>query len=353
MIYNHILKLSAAIILLVSLGLLLFGHAPVMAHPPMDATPLSPDLLDSKYLNKNSCPDDPKNLALNGGFFPDLHDTQYGPVVNPWQPFIFSGSAPQFRWVNNEGIFKGQSEQIFSTNVFDAGIMQTVQGLQSGSYYWFRMGWAPAAKSISGPNEPSDQVGVKVGVDPFGGTDPLSTNVVWGAGLFGDNKGLNRPQLTMVFAARASSSTIFLRGMATDGSTGENRVWFNAVCMEARPELGTAPPLTPTATPTAPPTATRPPATRVVATRTAATPTPTPIQVAISSALDTPVPTAQTSFGPVLATAEPRFARPVPTLAPSLPIDPGQGALASTGALMLVGGGVFFSLGILIWKRVD
>ena len=352
MIYKYILKLSAALVALLSLGLLLFGHAPVLAHPPMDATPLSSDLLDSKYLNKNSCPDDPKNLALNGGFFPDLHDTQYGSVVNPWQPFVFSGSAPQFRWVNNEGIFKSQSEQLLSTNAFDAGIMQTVQNLQPNSYYWFRMGWAPAAKSISGPNEPSDKVGVKVGVDPFGGTDPLSAHVIWGAGLFGDNKGLNRPQLTMVFAARAASSTIFLRGMATDGSNGENRVWFNAVCMEARPELGTAAPLAPTATATVPPTATRPPSTRPPATRVAATLTPTPMQVAIG-APDTPVPTVETSIGAAPSPEGPRFARPEPTPAPSLPIDPGQGALASTGALMLVGGGIFFGLGILIWRRVD
>jgi hypothetical protein len=354
MIYKQISKLVTAIVLSVCFGVFLFSHVPVLAHPPMDATPVGSDLLNPKYLDKNSCPDDPKNLALNGGFFPDLHDTQYGSVVSPWQPFIFSGPPPQFRWVNNEGIFKNQSEQLLSTDIFDAGIMQTVQGLQPGSYYWFRMGWAPAAKSTKGPNEPSDFVGVKVGVDPFGGTDPTSSNVIWGAGLFGDTKGLNRPQLTMVFPARASSSTIFLRGMARDNSAGENRVWFNAVCMEARPELGIATPLAPTATPvppTAPPTATRPGATRVPATKGAATPTKTPIQVAIG-APDTPVPTAQTSIGAAPTAAEARFARPEPTPSPSLPIDLGQGALAGTGAIMFFGGMIFFGLGILIWRRV-
>lgn len=354
MIYKHISKLISVTILVASLSAILFSQAPALAHPPMDATPVGPELLDLKYLNKNSCPDDPHNLALNGGFFPDLHDTQYGSVVNPWQPFIFSGSAPQFRWVNNEGIFKSQSEQLVSTDVFDAGIMQTIQGLQPGSYYWFRMGWAPAAKSITGPNEPSDSVGVKVGVDPFGGTDPTSPNVIWGAGLFGDIKGLNRPQLTMVFAARASSSTIFLRGMAKDGSVGENRVWFNAVCMEARPELGIATPPAPTATlvpPTRTPTATRPAATRAPSTKIALAPTNTPVVVAIS-APDTPVPTAQTSIGAAPATAEPRFARPEPTPSPSLPIDPGQGALAGLGTLSVVGGLFFSGLGVLMWKRI-
>lgn len=354
MIYKHISKSITAIILLASLGVFLYSHAPALAHPPLDATPVGSDLKDPKYLNKNSCPDDPKNLALNGGFFPDLHDTQYGSVVNPWQPFIFSGSAPQFRWVNNEGIFKGQSEQLFSTDTFDAGIMQTVQGLQPGSYYWFRLGWAPAAKSTSGPNDPSDSVGVKVGVDPFGGTDPTSTNLIWGADLFGDNKALNRPQLTMVFAARASSSTIFLRGIAKDGSSGENRVWFDAVCMEARPELGTATPAAPTATPVPPTptaTATRSVPTRASATKVAAVPTNTPIQVAIG-APDTPVPTAQTSIGAAPVTAEPRFARPEPTPSSSLPINAGQGVLGSTGAILVIGGLIFFGIGIRLWGRI-
>ncbi|MDE3088871.1 MAG: hypothetical protein KGJ80_05760 [Chloroflexota bacterium] len=328
-----------------------FGRAPALAHPSLDATPVGSEFRDPKYLNKGSCPDDPKNLALNGGFFPELHDTQYGPTVNPWQPFVVNGSAPQFRWVNNEGIFKSQSEQILSTNTFDAGIMQTVLGLQSGNYYWFRLGWAPAAKSFDGPNVESLSVGRKVGVDPFGGTDPKSPNVIWGPDYFGDTKGLNRLELIMVFAARAPSSTIFLRAMARDNSGGENRVWFNAVCMEARPELGIAPPLAPTATPappTAPATATRPVATRVPATKMPVA-TNTPPQEVLR-APSTPTPTAVTIIeaAPTL-----RFARPNATPVPDPLIDPGQGALAGLGSLLVVGGFFSLGLGIVLWRRID
>lgn len=356
MMFKHLSKLIFAMLVVGLLAPFVLMRDPVLAHPPLDATPVGPEFKDPKYLNKDSCPDDPKNLAINGGFFPDnLQDTQYGQVVYPWQPFIFSGPPPQFRWVNNEGRFRNQSEQLFSSNVFDAGIYQTIQNLQPNTYYWFRLGWAPAAKSITGPNEPSEYVGVKVGVDPFGGSDPTSSNVIWGTDLFNDDKALNRPQLTMVFAARASSSTIFLRGIARDGSVGENRVWFNAVCMEARPELGTATPLAPTGTPvppTAPATATRAAATRPPATKVALAPSsPTPPQVA-TGAPDTPAPTVANSVEATPTALPVRYARPEVTPSPGLPIDPGQGGLAGLGGVLIIGGLFSVGLGIVMWRRI-
>ena len=353
MFLKRISILVAAIAIVALLIPFAFVDTPVLAHPPLDATPVGDEFKNPKYLNKDSCPDDPHNLALNGGFFPDLHDTPYGQVVNPWEPFIFSGSPPQFRWVDNEGIFKGQSEQLFSTNAFDAGIMQTVQSLQPGSYYWFRLGWAPAAKSISGPNESSDAVGVKVGVDPFGGTDPKSPNVIWGPDLFGDIKALNRPQLTMVFAARASSSTIFLRGMARDGSIGENRVWFNAVCMEGRPELGTATPLAPTATPVPPTSTPRPVPTRAPATKVPPTSTRAPTPQQVLRAPDTPTPTAEVFIAAAPVTEEARYARPEPTPEPRPPIDLGQGVMAGLGTVLMVGGILSFGIGTWMWRRIS
>jgi hypothetical protein len=355
MTFKQISKLILATLIvsvMVPFGLI---RDPAFAHPPLDATPVGSEFKDPKYLNKGSCPDDPKNLIVNGGFFSDLHDTPYGPVVSPWQPFIYSGLAPQFRWVNNEGIFKSQSEQLFSTNAFDAGIMQTVQNLQPSVYYWFRLGNAPAAKSFSGENVQSPTVGTKVGVDPFGGTDSQSPNVIWGPDFFGVKSAANPVQLILLFPARSSNATLFLRAIARDGSGGENRVWFNAVCMEARPELGTAAPLPPTATPvppTATATATRPPATRAPATKVALAPrSPTRPQEVIR-APDIPTPTIESSIGSG-SDVTPRFARPNATPSPTLPIDPGQGALAGFGALMMVGGFFSFSIGLVLRKRIN
>jgi hypothetical protein len=324
-----------------------FKQSIVSAHPPMDATPIGNDLRDSRYLNKNSCPDDPKNLVTNGGFFPDLHDTQYGSVVNGWEPFIMSGSAPQFRWVNNEGIFKSQSEQILSGSPFDAGLYQVVRNTQVNTYYWFRLGWAPAAVSYSGPNEPSDNVGVQVGFDPFGGTDPKSPNVTWGTPRFNDNKNLNRPELTLVFPARATSVTVYMRAIAKS-SGGENRVWFNAVCMESRPELGAADPLppTPTTAPSVVPTAVRPtaaPATRPPATRVAQA-QPTNTAEVVIRAPDTPTVTNTPK-----PTNTPRYARPDATPEPGFQIDLGMGLIAGTGILFVIGAIVLIGGGVILY----
>ncbi len=353
MMNKQIFKLVCASFFAGACVLLMLYRAPVFAHPPLDATPIGDDLKDPKYLNKNSCPDDPKNLAVNGGFFGNTHDTAYGPVVDGWDPFIVSSAPPQFRWVNNEGIFKGQSEQVFSSNTFDAGIMQTVNNLQINSYYWFRLGWAPAAKSSSGPNEPSNSVGVQVGFDPFGGRDPNSPNVTWGTAWFNDNKGLNRPQATLVFPARATSVTMFLRAIAKDGSGGENRVWFNAVCMEARPEIPAAAPLAPTATPL-PPTATAKP----IQPRAPVSPPPTKVAQALATNTPTAIPVTPTpndtptpAFTPT-ALSTPRRARTDATPAPAS-IDLGAGVATGSGIIFVVGGMLFFVIGILLLKRTS
>jgi hypothetical protein len=339
------------VLALVALALPVFlADSPAAARPPLDATTVGDDFRDVKYLNKNSCPDDPKNLAINGGVFPDTHDTAYGPVVTPWEPFIFSGPAPQFRWVNNEGIFKGQSEQILSTNTFDAGIYQVVHNVQPGTYYWFRLGWTPAAKSYEGQgsNVESMDVGRKLGYDPFGGTDPKSPNVVWGPELWGDTKGLNRPQMILVFPARAANITVFIRVMARNGSGGENRVWLNAVCMEARPEVPAATPIAPTATPppsappTRPPSQTRPPATRIA--QVAQSPVATNTQ-AVATATTTSSPTAPSS--PTVS-ATPRYARPEVTPAPSLPVNPSTGAATGLGVMFVMTGFVSLGIGVVL-----
>ena len=192
------------------------------------------------------CAQDPHNLIANGSMGPANHSTQFGTVVDSWMPFIFSGNPPTFRWVDNEAIDPGGSQQIFSSDTFDAGVYQTVRNLQPGTSYMFRLGYSLAAKSINGPNVRVQTIGRKVGVDPTGGTDPKSANVIWGPDLFDGNVAVNRSEMQMIFAARANSATIFLRAMATDGSGGENRVWFDAVCMEARPEIPSVPIVTQT-----------------------------------------------------------------------------------------------------------
>lgn len=183
------------------------------------------------------CAQDPDNVIKNGTMGPAHHDTPHGTVVDHWEPFVISANAPEFRWVDNEAIDPGGSQQIFSTDTFDAGVMQTVKQLTPGTVYMVRLGYSLAAKSFNGPNVRVNTIGRKVGVDANGGTDPKSPNVIWGPDLFDGKAALNRPEMQMVFVAQANKATVFLRAIAKEGGNGENRVWFDAICMEARPDI--------------------------------------------------------------------------------------------------------------------
>ena len=336
--------------IILSLGLmglvlmpLILMPASVDAHPPSDNPP--------PFTLKNPCALDPNNLVTNGSMSPS-HDTQYGSLANNWDPFIFDGTPPQFQWVGNEQIDPNGSQQMVSTDTFDAGIFQTVRNLQPGVYYQFRLGYSLAAKSYSGPNERVTSIGRKVGVDPFGGTDPKSPNVIWGPDYFDGKAALNIPQMLLVFAARSSNATIFFRAIAREGGNGENRVWFDAACMQAINDWATAtpPPATPTATLAATVTTVRPsaqPPTRPPATKIAQTQATNTAEVIIRAPY-TPTPTDTPK-----PTNTPRYARPDATPEPGFQIDLGMGLIAGTGILLVIGAFVFIGGGFILflWIR--
>ncbi|MBI5302349.1 MAG: YncE family protein [Chloroflexi bacterium] len=197
----------------------------------------------------NPCAYDPNNLFTNGMMLPGW-SSPYGTIANGWTPFIFSGNAPQFNVVNNEGIDDTISQQIYEVNTFDAGIQQTVNNLQIGTNYWMRWGYSLAAKSYGGGNVRVNTIGRQFGVIPYGGTDPHDARVIWGPILWDGNAALNRPEMTIVFTARATSATMFLRAIASQNDGGENRVWIDALCMEARPDLTPSPSPPPLTSPT-------------------------------------------------------------------------------------------------------
>lgn len=235
------------------------------ASPPAAPTPSLPPTLMGPFPHFNlhdPCAQDPGNLITNGSMGPANHDTPYGTVVDGWDPFVFSGDPPNYRWEDNEMIDPGGAQQLYSSNPFDAGVMQTVHHLKPGVSYMLRWGYSLAAKSYDGPNVRVQTIGRKLGVDATGGRDPHAQTVLWGPDIFDGKPALNLPQMQMIFVAVSPDATVFLRAMATDGSSGENRCWIDAICMEARPEIPVVPvtapaPSTP-AKPTTPPPAAPP-----------------------------------------------------------------------------------------------
>ncbi len=198
----------------------------------------------------NPCALDPNNLFYNGTMAPGADPT----IADGWTPFTFAGSPPQYNVVDNEKIDPQWSQQIFEVNTFDAGIQQTVSNkFQIGVNYWTRWGYSLAAKSYGGPNIRVQTIGRQFGVNPYGGTDPHSAQIIWGPIVWDGGGAVNLPQMTIVFTAQATSATFFLRAIASENDGGENRVWIDALCMEARPDLTPSPtPPTPSSTPPTP-----------------------------------------------------------------------------------------------------
>lgn len=294
----------------------------------------------------DNCGLNPANLFRNGSMAPG-HDTQYGVVSQDWEPFIIKGS-PRFEWVDNEKWDANGAQYFWSDSVpFDAGIYQTVGSLQPNYYYRFRIGYSHARLDPgNAQNEVHPSMGRQVGVDPFGGTDPNSPNVIWGPALFNSGAGMNPNELTMAFAARADKATMFFRGIFT-GAGGRAKVWFDVACMEQASDMPTATAQPPTAT-LVPPTATARPATArpvLSPTKIAQAPTFTPIPAQIR-APDTATPSAT-----LPPTATPRFARPDVTPSPGISIDLGMGAVIGLGGLLVIGAIAFFGIGFLWWMR--
>jgi hypothetical protein len=284
---------KALVLLILSAGLLLLMS-------PVPTSALS-----------SPCSFDQNNLIYNGAMR-EGGLSPYGPVADGWNAFVLSGS-PHFDWVDNEGIDPLGSQYISSQDQFDAGIYQVVSNLQRGMYYHFWVGYGLAAYDNGDTiNRRYDQIGRMVGIDPNGGTDPHSADIAWGPQAMNGKAAVNIPALSATFAAQADHVTVYVRAI-NHSSQNLNKVWFDSICMEARPDLPTATPLasaTTTPAPTDTPLPTRPPVVVVPATRA-----PTATETPVPTATDTP--TITTTPTPSLTPSEtPKPRRAIPAASP-------------------------------------
>jgi len=235
--------------------------------------------------------EDPGNLTLNCQFNTFYQVPPYGAVATDWTPFVeFSVEPPAYNSAGETPLAPAQ--EIFCGWLpFTAGIYQQVQA-SPGVTYVAAIGWAPyASYDESGVRNSGQFIGRTVGIDPFGGTDPASSAVVWSPEVW-DELGGVFPQLRVSAVAQSEIVTVFVRAHNPQ-SHGNDKVWFDAVTLMVDPTqpTATATPEPPTPTPTSPPpppTATFPPPTET------AVPTNTPLPTATltPSPTDTMVPTS-------------------------------------------------------------
>ncbi len=305
-----------------------------------------------------------ENLTRNGSVTDGGYGTQYGTVANEWNPFIFGGSPPAFTLADNEsanGDVPGSSSQyIHGDGVqFDAGIYQTINGTQPGVWYLFSVGWAAMLRDTGGGhNQKMDGViARRVGVDPTGGTDPHSPNVIWGPELWSGSSGvsLNNANMKLMFPAQADHVTVYVR--AYDTSVGaSDKVFLDVICLIPHPEMATATPLA-TATNTPAPTNTpRPTRVPVVATtapkREPTKPAPVPTDTPTITNTPEPSPTP---------TETPKPRRAIPNAQATMDVDAAtaEGGPNLFSAAVLIGSvgligfsllGIFGFVAFLVWR---
>ncbi|MBI4673475.1 MAG: hypothetical protein HY741_17620 [Chloroflexi bacterium] len=280
------------------------------------------------------------NLTRNGSVTEGGYDTPHGVVANSWNAFLINGGWPEYDLADHEsanGDIGGSSSQYIhgDGSRFDAGIYQVITNLQPGASYEFSVGWAAMLRDTGGGNNTKvdDQVIRRVGVDPYGGTDPQSPNMKWGpeVGTGSSGRSLNHPDMRITFQAMSNQVTVFLR-VYNLSSSASDKVFFDVMCLLPRGDIPTVQ-IEPTATPTLPATATSEiPPTNRPPTRVPSTATPEPPTATLEPARVLTATPELVAKNRVTATPE---ARPfIPTIVGST--DGGGGDAGSGGSLSIV-----------------
>lgn len=286
-------------------GLLLLGIAWLTATPVQASEPCNPpNVIPQPVCDMDSFHGEPPRQIPDG-----------------WTEFVIYGE-PAF--MNDpHSYFGGGTLRIWSNGgTFKAGIFTQVN-VTPGAGYRASIGWGA-------PNAP-DAFSRQLGIDPTGGGDPNSPNVIWGPTHVGEGRMLNYPPgqgPNIDVLARAVNSTITVF-FVTDHpySTGDNLIYVDAialypdenapaaVALVAKEEAPTAPPPPVPAAAEAvaqaaavvqptpvPPTPTETPLPTATPTLTV---TPTPTLTPTSTATPSPTPTATWTPWPTTSAAPP------------------------------------------------
>jgi len=212
------------------------------------------------------CLEYPDNLVKNCGF---------DEGINYWTTFleggtfdIMTGSGAEYcHTMNHPCVF------ITSAGGFVGGLYQQIPVTPGGIYD------ANAQLILYNMSDKQDgAVGRKIGLDPAGGVDPSSPNVIWSSEVwvFDHHHQMVFPELQVKATAQGDTMTLFVRIDNTARfPTARYEFWLDEIGMIkiGQAEAPTNTPLPPTHTPVPPPTATDLPLTD---TPVPPTDTPTP-----------------------------------------------------------------------------
>ena len=231
-------------------------------------------------------------------------DTFYGSpprqLPTGWTEFVLSGDPTYMQ--DSDTYWGAPSLRIWSSGgTFKAGIYAQVN-VSPGAGYRASIAWGA-------PNAP-ETFGRQLGIDPTGGTDPNSPNVIWGPMHWGPGRILNYPppDVNIDVRARAINATITVFFLVDHpNSTGDNLIFVDALALYPDETAPVVDPPTPTATPEPTPGPTPEPQ-----------PTPQPDPTPTPDLTPSPTPITLPEGSAYIPTPQPTPFRP-PTAAPSTP----------------------------------
>lgn len=301
----------------------------------------------------------------------DMNDPVGSPpnqLPNGWSPFVLAGNVEYIVETSAGGAhtFWGPPSLKMhnSGGTFKAGIYTQVN-VTPGAGLRASIAWGA-------PNAP-DQFGRQLGIDPTGGTDPNSPNVVWGNTHWGDGRILNYPppDVNIDVKARAINGTVTVFFLVDHPqSTGDNFIFIDVIALypdESAPAPIVVPPTnTPepaTATPepvvvqqaAIVPVPAQPTDTPVPTETPTATPSPTleptatPTVTPTSTATPSPTPTATWTPWPTTTPAEADSFPNTQTQLLAIARANNPNGLLAVGLLSFSGAGLFG--GSLLWLR--
>jgi hypothetical protein len=254
-----------------------------------------------------------------------------------WKPYKISNPGPAIWKAPTEGWPKGPSLWIYGDAIqFDGGVYQVV-AVTPGHGYHFEVAWAVVRHGGAAVHDDSQLIR-QVGIDPYGGTNPLSPNVQWSGEYTGSGK--FAPELAIDQYAQGDHITIYLRAQ-NRYTDSRNEVFFDhAVLTEnGAPPIAVAPPTAvPTVRPTAAPKLAAPTRTRAVVIAPTSTSTPEPTLTATPEPTETREPTPTRTPRATATPDAPAAAPLVSRLTVSLAL---VACLGAGGGIILLGALIF------------
>lgn len=292
------------------------------------------------------------NLLANAGFesgFTSLSGTQPRNVATAWTPWnaprtdsmaSYQNTSPKYiaaSAANAVGVVPrirtGNDAQIYYAfyETFDGGIYQQITGLTAGTEVRFSVYSYVWSTTYDDPNVSEDPGGVafRVGIDPTGGTDALSANVIYSTPTVAYDA---YRQASVIAKAQGSTVTVFIRTSIGD-PVQYSYVYLDDAVLSTTVAAPVPTSTRPPATNTVAPTATRVPPTATTVPPTSATIAASSTPLAPATAVNTSspnVPAATNTTAPVVASSTSVPPTVGPSNTPSLPTPTQEGGLLPT-----------------------